>query len=146
MCAALLRYHGVWCVTLAWRIVKSWRMQAVSATFAALPVARRRSYNPLRTGCYRTAPRVLMDTRARTWVRPPQPVREPRGPAGPINGAPSHEGRDALAVQRPPLRQVQSPGPGTHGATTWHTRKRGLVLPPDWTRAPGRVEVIVQRG
>ena len=70
----------------------------------------------------------------------------PQGPAGPINGGPSHEGRDALAVQRPPLRQVQSPGPGTHGATTWHTPEEGLVLPPDWTRAPGRVEVIVQRG
>ena len=35
--------HGAWCFTMAFRIVNSLRIQAVSATFAALPAARRRS-------------------------------------------------------------------------------------------------------
>ena len=35
--------HEAWCFILAFRIVNSLRMQAVSATFAALPAARRRS-------------------------------------------------------------------------------------------------------
>ena len=35
--------HEAWCFTMAFRIVNSLRIQAVSATFAALPAARRRS-------------------------------------------------------------------------------------------------------
>jgi hypothetical protein len=35
--------QGVWCFTMAFRIVSSLRIQAVRATFATLPAARRRS-------------------------------------------------------------------------------------------------------
>jgi hypothetical protein len=35
--------QGVWCFTMAFRIVNSLRMQAVRATFAAFPAARKRS-------------------------------------------------------------------------------------------------------
>src|SRR5262245_58768112 len=71
-------YHGIWGFTIAVRIVKSLRTQAVSATFAALPRARSCAYNPLRIGWYPTATSVLIDQVARTWVRPPQTVQVPR--------------------------------------------------------------------
>jgi hypothetical protein len=35
--------QGVWCFTMAFRIVNSLRMQAVNATFATFPAARKRS-------------------------------------------------------------------------------------------------------
>lgn len=34
--------QGVWCFTIALRRVKSLRIQAIKATFASLPAARRR--------------------------------------------------------------------------------------------------------
>lgn len=41
----------MWCFTRAFRIVNRLRIQAVSATFAGFPAARRCAYNFLRTGC-----------------------------------------------------------------------------------------------
>jgi hypothetical protein len=63
---------------MAFRIVSSLRLQAVRATFAALPTARRRSSNPLSTGLYRPATSVLTGEVARTGARPPHTVLVPR--------------------------------------------------------------------
>jgi hypothetical protein len=75
-------------LTMAFRIVKNLRMQAVKATFLALPAAQRRSSQALSTELYRTATRVLMYKVARTCARPPQMVRVPRRvPLSRLNGA-----------------------------------------------------------
>jgi hypothetical protein len=65
----------------AWPLVEPGRdrlcMQAVRATFAAFPAARRRAYNALSIGVERTAPRVLMSRVARPWAIVRLPRRVP---------------------------------------------------------------------
>ncbi len=68
----------------------------------------------------------------------------PQGPAVPIEGGHSDEGRDALAAQRAQLRELKQQCPGTHRANTRHTPEQGLVLPPDRTRPQRGVQVVIK--
>ena len=131
---------------MAFRLVNSLRMQAVRATFAAFPAARKRSSKALSIGLSRAATRALLDSVARTGTRPP-----PNRPAAPeratIPGQRGHadQGGQPLAAQRAQLWQVDQQCTGADRATTRDAAEPSLAFPPPWTRPQRRVEVVVQR-
>jgi len=91
--------QGFWCLTMALRIVKSLRIQAVSATFATLPAGPQALVKPFEDG-------VILDRDQRTHVqgRPdmgttsPGRAGPPQGATVPIEGRDADEGRDALTA------------------------------------------------
>ena len=119
---------------MAFRLVNSLRMQAVRATFAAFPAARKRSSKALSIGLSRAATRALLDSVARTGTRPPPIARLPRSvPRSRVNGATPTKAASRWRLNVPnsgrstnSVRAQTGPLPGTRRSRAWRSRHPGL--------------------
>ncbi len=83
-----LGFQGPPCLSIAFRMVSSLRMQAVMASFFGLPIAKSRWWKPLVTGLWRLPTNIPMYKSARTRARSPQIARLPlRVPLSRLKGA-----------------------------------------------------------
>ena len=74
----------------------------------------------------------------------PDGAGAPQGPAVPIEGGHTDQGREALATQGPQRRQVEQQGTGTHRPNTWHTAEEGLALAPDWAGTERGIQGVLE--
>ena len=120
---------------MALSIVNSVRIQAIKATCARFPAARRRGENALSTGWSRPATRVRRERAVRPWARPPQIVRAPRRvPLSRCKGArPTHAARGwrrkgpHSGRSRTRVLAHTGPIPGTRRQRSSRTRQTGLA-------------------
>src|SRR5438128_11427876 len=120
--------------TMAFMMVNSVCMQAVRATFLALPAANRRSYKALITGWWRVAPSAPIDNTARTSARPPYTVRRPRRvPLSRLQGA-------------TPLKAASGWVPRGPHAGTWPSIVRASTGPTPGMRLTGVRQGVIEPG
>ena len=126
-------FQGLWSRSIAFRMVKSLRMQATKATFSACRhergAGRRHEWphcsvwpspSPVQGRAYRGAPA-------------PNTAFAAQGAAVAIKRTHAHQGTDAVAVQRPEFRQTGHQGPGVDRANAGDAFQEVLLLPPHGT-------------
>jgi hypothetical protein len=84
-------------------MTRSVRRQAVSATLAGFPAARRRWEKAATTGVERPAAAVAMERTARPPARPPDGAAAPQGPAVVVQGRHADQGGDGVPAALPEL-------------------------------------------